>query len=291
MEKLLLGSCTSLVNIHRSIGHSKRLVFLDLEGCKNLKNLPESICCLKSLEILNLSGCTKLSRLPDHIGDMEALTELMAERTAIGQLPSSIGHLKKLTKLSLGGLNDGVQSRSWFQQFSSRLSNSKVLLPASFAGLTSLTRLFLPDCGLSEDAFSIDLGCLSSLVDLDLKGNNFFNLPAGIGRLPMLQTLWLHDCKNLIAISELPSSLKQLLASNCTSLETLSLKSKQLLGLSLLNCPKLVEIQGLEGVENNPIVHMDQREEYHFSEENSSRSLWQVLSHTHTELIISFRLA
>ncbi|XP_058004149.1 disease resistance protein RUN1-like [Hevea brasiliensis] len=275
LERLILGSCTSLVDVHQSIGHLKRLVFLNLEGCKNLKNLPESICDLKSLEILNIAGCSKLSRLPDHLGNMEALTELVAERTDIKQLPSSIGRLKKLTKLSLGGLKDGVQSISCIPHFSSRLSNSKALLPASFAGLTSLTRLFLADCGLTEDAVSLDLGCLSSLVELDLRGNNFFNLPAGVGRLPMLKTLWLHDCRNLRSISELPSSLKQLLASNCTSLERLSFQSKELLGLSLLKCPKLVEIRGLEGLENNPIIHVEGVGGY--SEENS-RSLWQELS-------------
>ncbi|KAJ9177998.1 hypothetical protein P3X46_009918 [Hevea brasiliensis] len=275
LERLILGRCTSLVNVHQSIGHLKRLVFLNLEG--SILRSFHNIFNLKSLEILNISGCSKLGRLPDHLGNMEALAELVAEKTDIKQLPSSIGHLKKLAKLSLGGLEDGMQSIS-------------SLLPASFAGLTSLTRLVIANCGLTEDAVCIDLGCLSSLVDLDLRGNNFFNLPAGIGRLPMLKTLWLHDCRNLRSISEIPSSLKQLLAANCTSLERVSLQSKELLGLSLLNCPKLVDIQGLEGLESNPIIHVGGTEGYQFWEENSSRSLWQVLSlslslslfHTHT---------
>ncbi|XP_057990225.1 disease resistance protein RPV1-like isoform X2 [Hevea brasiliensis] len=279
LERLILEGCRRLVEVHQSIGHLKRLVSLNLEGCKNLNNLPESICYMKSLETLNIAGCSRLGRLPEHLGNMEALTELLAERTAIKQLPSSIGHLKNLTELSMGGLKDGIRSISWFPQFSSRLlsksSKSIAFLPPSFAGLSSLTRLVLADFGLSEDAVSIDLGRLYSLVDLDLRGNNFSNLPFGISRLPKLKTLWLNDCRNLKSISDLPSSLKQLLASNCTSMERLSLQSKELLGLSLINCPKLVEIQGLESVETAPIIQMQGCNDFKY---NPNQALWQAMS-------------
>ncbi|KAI9376891.1 hypothetical protein POPTR_019G018396v4 [Populus trichocarpa] len=43
LEKLILKGCSSLVEVHQSIGHSTSLVFLNLEGCWSLKTLPESI--------------------------------------------------------------------------------------------------------------------------------------------------------------------------------------------------------------------------------------------------------
>jgi hypothetical protein len=58
LEKLILEGCSSLVEVHQSIGHSTSLVFLNLEGCCSLKTLPESIGNVKSLETLNISRCS-----------------------------------------------------------------------------------------------------------------------------------------------------------------------------------------------------------------------------------------
>jgi Leucine-rich repeat (LRR) protein len=85
-----------LVEVHESIGLMKKLVLLNLQGCKNLKNLPENIFNLESLETLNLSFCIKIDKLPKQLGNMIALTELLADETAIEQLPYSFGLLKKL---------------------------------------------------------------------------------------------------------------------------------------------------------------------------------------------------
>ncbi|KAJ9177990.1 hypothetical protein P3X46_009912 [Hevea brasiliensis] len=261
LERLILEGCTSLVEVHQSIGCLKKLVFLNMEGCKSLKNLPESICYLKALETLNISGCSKLDRLPESLGSMEALTKLLVEGTAIKQLPSSIGHLKNLTTLLFRGSKDVSQSVSWLSQlascFLSRSTNSKVLLPASLVGLTSLTQLFLHNCSLFEDVDPIDLGRLSSLKHLDLEENDFFNFPTGIQYLPKLVVLVLTSCRNLKSISELPSSLKFLWASNCASLERISLKSNGFLRMMFLsNSTKLAEIQGLEDMEQAIAIEM-----------------------------------
>ncbi|KAK9269411.1 hypothetical protein L1049_001184 [Liquidambar formosana] len=63
LEKLKLKDCSSLVEIHPSIGNLCRLVLLDMRDCKQLKNLP-SFGKLISLEILNVSGCSKIEELP-----------------------------------------------------------------------------------------------------------------------------------------------------------------------------------------------------------------------------------
>jgi Leucine-rich repeat (LRR) protein len=278
LEILILEGCTSLVELHESIGNLKRLVLLNLEGCQNLRNLPESTSNLKSLETLNLSGCLKLDMLPEHLGNMIALTELHVDRTAIMQLPTSFGLLKNLKSVSLSGCK-GQSSKSWLTRFSSwispKSSNPTHLLPTSISGLCSLRRLVLNECNMFEDEIPIDLGSLSSLEELDLGRNNFLNLPHCISRLPKLRTLWLTKCMNLQSISELPASLLSLHATDCTSIETLSIPSnlKRPPVCFLTNCQKLVEIQGLESLEFGPLIHMEQCNNLAY---NFKRSLLQV---------------
>jgi Leucine-rich repeat (LRR) protein len=262
LEILILEGCASLVEVHESIGHLEKLVLLNLEGCKNMRNLPSSISNLKSLKILNLSGCLKLDELPEELGNMTALSELLADKTAIKKLPSSFGLLRNLKTVSLFGCK-GKSSKSWMSRFSSWIlpkgSNAINLLPSSVSGLCYLTRLVLSDCNLSEGGIPIDLGSLSSLKTLNLSRNNFHNLPRCIGRLPKLNALWLSKCTSLQSITELPTSLRSLIADGCTSMERLSIQSIQKSSpfFSLARCHKLVEIQGLESLESTPSIHME----------------------------------
>jgi hypothetical protein len=89
LEILILKGCTSLVQVHESIGYLKRLVFQNLQKCKKLRNLPSNIYNLESLKTLVLSECFNLKKLSDCLGNMMALTKLCVENTAIKQLPSS----------------------------------------------------------------------------------------------------------------------------------------------------------------------------------------------------------
>ena len=261
LEKLMLEGCSSLVELHQSVGHLKSLVFLNMKGCWRLKILPESICDVKSLESLNISGCSQLEKLPEHMGDIESFTQLFADGIENEQFLASIEHLKYVRKLSLCGYNfnlDSPSSPSWPSPISSWMSTSvldwKALLPTSFTGWRLLRKLRLAYYGLSERATnSVDFGCLSSLVELNLSGNNFFSLPSGIGVLPKLRVLRVSYCGNLVSISELPSNLKFLDAIGCTSMERVRLPvlSKKNENLSLYRCSNLVEIQGMEGLSSH----------------------------------------
>ncbi|XP_035540857.1 disease resistance protein RPV1-like [Juglans regia] len=261
LEILILEGCTSLVEVHESIGLLKRVVLLNLKGCENLKNLPKSIYSLRSLESLDLSGCLKLDKLSEELGNMISLTELRVEDTGIKQLPSSFGLLKNLKTVLLSG-STGHSSKSRLSHFlpcmSPKRSNPISLLPPSVSGLRSLTVLVLSDCNLSEDAIPNDLGDLFSLKSLDLSKNNFRNLPQCIGRLPKLQYLYLKECTSLQSVSELPASLRDLNATGCTSMERLTDLSnlKELRDLCLGKCHKLVEINGLESSKYTLYIQM-----------------------------------
>lgn len=76
LETLLLEGCTSLLEVHSSIGVLVRLAHLNLKGCKELRNLPDSICMLKSLGYLNLTGCSNLDKVPENMGLLKNLTSL-----------------------------------------------------------------------------------------------------------------------------------------------------------------------------------------------------------------------
>ncbi|XP_043691615.1 disease resistance protein RUN1-like isoform X2 [Telopea speciosissima] len=248
LEKLMLEGCTSLVEVHQSIGHLNRLVLLNLKDCKILKNLPSSICRLKSLESLILTGCSKLDKLPEDLGEMDSLTELFADESTIQKLPSSIGLLKNLRSLSLRGCK-GSPSKSRVSFFRAwgcrRIPDSITLLPASFPGLYSLKKLILEDCNLSEDAIPIDFQRLSSLQELFLGKNNFCSLSTSINQLSQLRLLDLEKCTRLQALPELPSSLSILNATSCICMERLPDLSNlhNLPSLVFINCHKLIEIR------------------------------------------------
>ncbi|KAG5228013.1 TIR-NBS-LRR disease resistance protein [Salix suchowensis] len=251
LEKLMLEGCSSLVEVHQSVGHLKSLVSLNLKGCWRIKILPESICDVKSLESLNISGCSQLEKLPERMGDIESLTELLADEIQNEQFLSSIGHLKYVRKLSVRVFNfnqDSVSFTSCPSPISRWISpsvlNVKAFVPTFFIDWRSVKRLKLDTCGLSES----ETNC-----NLSLSGNKFLSLPSGIGVLTKLQCLRVQNCRNLVSISELPSSLEILHADSCTSMKKvcLPIQSKTNPILSLEGCENLIEIQGMEGLSNH----------------------------------------
>ncbi|KAL3564723.1 hypothetical protein D5086_032769, partial [Populus alba] len=250
LEKLILKGCSSLVEVHQSIGNLTSLDFLNLEGCCRLKYLPESIANIISLEILNISGCSQLEKLPERMGDMESLTDLLADGIENERFLSSIGQLKYVRRLSLRGCNPAPPSWSLI---SASVSNLKRWLPTSFTEWRLVKCLKLSNGGLSDHTTNcVDFRGLSSLEELDLCGNKFSSLPSGIGFLPKLKYLYVLECEYLVSIPDLPSSLDHLVACYCKSLERvrIPLEPKEDLHIDLEECPSLEEIQGIEGQSN-----------------------------------------
>ncbi|CAN6564246.1 unnamed protein product [Malus baccata var. baccata] len=101
LEELILLDCSSLSEIHHSIGHLKRLSLVNLKGCRKLISLPSDFYKSKSVETLLLNRCSRFIELHEDIGEMISLTTLEAHGTAIREVPPSIVGLKNLTRLSL----------------------------------------------------------------------------------------------------------------------------------------------------------------------------------------------
>ncbi|VVA35845.1 PREDICTED: TMV resistance [Prunus dulcis] len=194
LRYLKANRCTSLVNVHPSVGYLDKLEILDFYDCHKLTKFPRKVA-LKSLIIFRLKGCIKLESFPKIVGKMESLYFLDLERTAIKKLPESIGRLIGLEEM--------------------RLSESAIKeLPSSIGNLTALEVLQLGGSAIEELPSSIRN--LTALQRLNLEGcENLANLPQCIYGLQKLEYINLNRCPKLVTfpnnlISEVLSSSESL---------------------------------------------------------------------------------
>ncbi|OIT04465.1 tmv resistance protein n [Nicotiana attenuata] len=179
------------------IQYQTHITKLDLSCLKDLVTLSSSIFMLKSLKFLSVLGCKILESLPEEIGGLELLEKLDAQYTLISRPPSSIVYLNKLKSLSFAKekSEEGAENEVHF------------VFPPVAEGLRSLEILNLSYCNLIVGQFLENIGCLSSLAELYLTGNNFEHLPQSLAQLAALRLLDLADCKKLKELPELPPNI------------------------------------------------------------------------------------
>ncbi|XP_048444291.1 disease resistance protein RUN1-like isoform X2 [Pyrus x bretschneideri] len=187
LEELILVDCTSVKNVHESIGNLGRLVYLNMKDCKNLRKLPKNMYMLKSLETLILSGCSNLDEFPvEMMKKMESLKVLETDGIPISELWPK----RSLTILS------------------------------SFP--CSLVELSLKGCNLSDDVFPTDLSNLSYLRRLCLDENPICSLPVFIKGLRRIDYLSFAGCDRLGSLVGLPKVHRLLNIVRCKSLKKIT---------------------------------------------------------------------
>lgn len=149
IETLVLEGCISLVEVHPSIGHLKKLILLNMKRCTSVESLPRFIG-LESVEVLTLSGCSRLKEFPEIEGNMETLSELHLDGTAIVELPQSIERLSGLSVLNLEDCKNLIH------------------LPTVISSMTSL-KTNLTGCSNLESVPDV-LGFVERLEELDISG-------------------------------------------------------------------------------------------------------------------------
>ena len=238
---------TAIKELPHSIRHLTRIKQLSLDNCKNLRSLPGHICKMEALKEISVKGCSNLECFEEIIEDMEHLERLYLCDVVITKLPSSIEHLKGLTRLELNNcenletLPNSIGNLTRLHDL--RVHNCPRLqkLPYSLRSLQCcLKQLNLSGCNLMEGEIPSDLWCLSSLIYLDVSGKHIRRIPTSIIQLSKLESLFMNHCPMLEEIPELPSSLRVIQAHHCPCLKALSPgPTADILWSSLLNFFKL----------------------------------------------------
>ncbi|XP_058189513.1 disease resistance protein RPV1-like [Rhododendron vialii] len=161
LEKLVLKACSSLFEVDESIAKLQRIESLNLQDCINLRKLPRNIGMVKSLVEIDISGCSNLMGAMEELGKMKSLQVLNASGMDINRVLT----VEVVSQASI-----------WPWVPKSRVQMSLASLPSS------LVRLDLSNCNLTEDAFPRDLK-LSKLQELCLDGNPISSLPNFINDL------------------------------------------------------------------------------------------------------------
>lgn len=256
LKELDLEGCTSLVEVHMSVGILKWLTVLNLKNCRNFLHFPR-IIELDSLQTLNLSGCSKLDNLPEELYKVQTLLELHVDGTALYELPSSAMSLTNLRELSLGrcaGIPFSLWSSTlWPLSFLRITMRPTALVVPSLSCLHMLKTVDVSHCNISGPCLN-DIVQLPLLEDLNLSGTDIATLPTNLGQLSHLKRLGLVGCKYLQALPKLPSSIELVDAINCVSLQDimkpLIRKRNTDLFFAFANCTKLLEFQKFESLFN-----------------------------------------
>ncbi|KAG7587728.1 AAA+ ATPase domain [Arabidopsis suecica] len=207
------------------------LVELKLQHNK-LEKLWEGTQRLTNLKKMDLTESRKLKELPDlsNATNLEQLTLVSCK--SLVELPSSIGNLHKLEWLLVGLCRNLQIVPSHFNLASLERVEMygcwklRKLVDIS----TNITTLFITETMLEEFPESIrlwsrlhTLRIQGSLEGSHQSGPDIKKIPDCIKYLHGLKELYIVGCPKLVSLPELPSSLTILQASNCESLETVSL--------------------------------------------------------------------
>ncbi|KAK3430276.1 hypothetical protein EUGRSUZ_E01807 [Eucalyptus grandis] len=166
------------------------LVQLILEGCRSLVQIHPSISHLKRLVILNLKDCYHLRMLPDEMGELDSLEQLLLDSTSIEEIPE----WRKVKKLKILSLVE-CKSLKKFNFVGCATSSMELLsvdmlftqLPKSIKNFNSLTELDLTHSAIHELPDSI--GDMKNLKELKMLNTPLRKLPRAIGMLEKLERL------------------------------------------------------------------------------------------------------
>ncbi|PHT49342.1 hypothetical protein CQW23_09089 [Capsicum baccatum] len=201
LEVLILGYNSFSGRLNMEIFNISGLRIIDLTFNNLSGSLPPNIgSILPNIEVLYLGNLTNLEgTVPHSISNCSKPTILeLSYNQLTGLIPNSLGYLTHLQYLNLGGNNLTSDSSLSFLTSLSNNRNLTVLylyfnplngmLPASTGNLsTSLRKFYANSCKI-KGRIPNEVGNISSLLDLDLSGNNLVgSIPTSIGNLRDLQ--------------------------------------------------------------------------------------------------------
>ncbi|KAG1676077.1 hypothetical protein FOA52_014942 [Chlamydomonas sp. UWO 241] len=217
---------------------------LDLTNCR-LEALPEELRArapqLKALKL----GKNKLTALPAWLSECTALTTVVLDNNALGQLPAELLQLPNISIIMASG-------------------NTLTSLPENLGDARGLAGLVLQDNQITHLPDSITkLTCLKAL---SVSHNKLTSLPTGLGSCVALRLL--DVCNNVIAPS-LPTSLNQ-----CAKLRTLKASHNALTWVSLTGAPSILELS----LSDNPLEGLPEGTSLDAADAETVRTLLNALA-------------
>ncbi|KAL5062722.1 hypothetical protein RYX36_024459 [Vicia faba] len=252
-----LSGCVSLVDLHPSVFLAETLTTLILDGCTKLRGV-RGQKHLKFLETISINGCTSLEEFAI---SSDLIENLDLSSTGIQTLDLSIGLPHNLKRLNLEGSRlehlpkelPRLTSMKELRISGRGLKVKKQQLDALFDGLRSLQVLHLRDC---NNLFELpdNISVLSQLQELILDGSNLKSLPESIRNLHELEILSLEGCREIQYLPELPSLIKLLNASNCTSL--VSVSDLKTIASKMMGNAKYISFRNSLNLEEHKVKHI-----------------------------------
>ena len=250
-----------------------RIDSLDLR-CHNF--LPEE-CDRFEVHILR-------GQIPAEIGDLTGLKSMYLVGNFYGPLPSGIGNLVSLEKLSVRGSPPGLSTGGSVPMGSipaeiGNLVNLRYLhiqgdmfggsIPTEIGNLTKLNSLSIEHTNINGP-IPAEIGNLTGLVDLKIRTNHISDsIPPEIGQLTKLDLIWLDDNE---LIGPIPTEIGQL-----AKLTTLKLNKNKLTGPIPTEIAQLSKLETLdlghnEVTGNIPIALANLRKLRHLTLKNNDLS-------------------
>ncbi|KAL3739156.1 hypothetical protein ACJRO7_020541 [Eucalyptus globulus] len=186
LKVLNLTGCQELCETP-DLSFNVNLVQLILEGCRSLVRIHPSISHLKRLVILNLKDCYHLHMLPDEMGELESLEQLLLDSTSVEEIPE----WRKAKKLKILSLVECKSLKKFnFVGCATSAMGVDILFtqqPKSIENFNSLTELDLTRSAIQELPDSI--GNMKNLRVLKMRNSSIRKLPSAIGMLEKLEEL------------------------------------------------------------------------------------------------------
>ncbi|KAJ8759360.1 hypothetical protein K2173_006880 [Erythroxylum novogranatense] len=257
LQELNMHFCKKLESLPSNICKLQALQKLNLESCSSLKKFPEILEPMYNLRTVNLSS-SAIEAIPSSIDNMKGLESLALENCLnLACFPESFGNLMR--RIATFGFSTACKQRKKphnlldledlehliFRFNYGKYFGPRVIICRRYFKEVELTShasecafylidlpshpclrsfspyyiLYLSDCRIRE--LPKDLGSLYYLRGLDLRLNNFEEIPASIKQLSLLESLRLDNCLELRSLPQLPTSLCRLTAVYCESLKIL----------------------------------------------------------------------
>ncbi|XP_031111602.1 disease resistance protein TAO1-like [Ipomoea triloba] len=195
----------------------------------NIKEFGAPLKYFQCLESLDLGWCKHLTRTPDLSGAKNLRKLSFCGCSSLEKVHSSIGDLRMLVELNLGGCTrlKKIPKKFWHWQLRSveDPSSSKIKEFGENSGmLTSLRRLDLRETNIqslpSNTSYLLKPPKSISNLRRSFSHNDYLKLVPQFP--PNLEDIILEDCQNLEVVSAtLPTCLKEIILNGCTNLKML----------------------------------------------------------------------